>query len=75
MDFPESKDVRVTKIGEQSYFVAISENGIGAVLGTCTVSGKAFGISNITLDQIKQIYTANNDIEIAHLEFKNYLTI
>jgi len=68
-EFPESKDVRVTKIGAQSYFVSISQDGVGVILGKCTVSNETFGVANITLDQIKEIYNAPNDQLILHLNF------
>ena len=69
MDMPEQKDVRVVSIGDDSYFVTIFDDGIGAVLGKCTVTGKQFGVSNITLEQVKLIYDADNDTELAHLPF------
>jgi len=69
MDVPEQKDVRVVSIGDDSYFVTIFDDGMGAVLGTCTVSGKQYGVSNITLEQVKLICDADNDAQLAHLPF------
>ena len=69
MDMPEQKDVRVVSIGDDSYFVTIFDDGMGAVLGKCTITGKKVGASNITLEQVKLIYDADNDIELAHLPF------
>lgn len=69
MDMPEQKDVRVVSIGDDSYFVTIFDDGMGAVLGTCTITKKQFGISNITLEQVKLIYDADNDAQLAHLPF------
>ena len=69
MDMPEQKDVRVVSIGDDSYFVTIFDDGMGAVLGKCTITGKKVGVSNITLEQVKLIYDADNDIELAHLPF------
>jgi len=69
MEFPQSKDVTVTQIGEQAYFVTISNDGIGAVLGTCSVSGVTFGVSNITLETVKEIYYSDTAQEISHLNF------
>lgn len=69
MGMPEQKDVRVVNIGDDSYFVTIFDDGMGAVLGKCTITGKQFGISNITLEQVKLIYDADNDAQLAHLPF------
>ena len=69
MDMPEQKDVRVVSIGDDSYFVTIFDDGMGAVLGTCTVSGKQYGVSNIKLEQVKLICDADNDAQLAHLPF------
>ena len=69
MDMPEQKDVRVVSIGDDSYFVTIFDDGMGAVLGTCTVSGKQYGVSNITLEQVKLICDADNDAQLADLPF------
>ena len=69
MQMPEQKDVRVVSIGDDSYFVTIFDDGMGAVLGTCTVSGKQYGVSNITLEQVKLICDADNDAQLAHLRF------
>ena len=69
MDMPEQKDVRVVSIGDDSYFVTIFDDGMGAVLGTCIVSGKQYGVSNIKLEQVKLICDADNDAQLAHLPF------
>lgn len=69
MSFPQAKDVTVTQISDYVYFVTISTNGIGAILGTCATTGRSFGISNITLEQVKEIYFSENAQEIAHLPY------